>query len=81
MWSKDAKLKINTCINKKANAQQAFGKIANFVVNTRLFLARILSLIENNRFRSSQPRQAPERCKRFFPRTKEIPILKFKNKN
>ena len=31
---------MKTNIIKKPNAQQAFGKIANFVVNSRLFLAR-----------------------------------------
>jgi len=50
-------------MNKKTNAQQAFGKIANFVVNSRLNSQEILSLTENNRFRSSQPRQAPERSR------------------
>jgi hypothetical protein len=37
------------------------GKIANFVVNSRLRFARNIILVENNRFRSSQPRQAPGR--------------------
>jgi len=41
--------------------QQAFGKIANFVVNSRFRFARNFILTENNRFRSSQPRQAPKR--------------------
>jgi hypothetical protein len=31
-----------------------FGKIANFVVNTRLFLARNFIFDKSNRFRSSQ---------------------------
>jgi hypothetical protein len=37
------------------------GKIANFVVNSRLRSARNFILVENKRLRSSQPRQAAER--------------------
>jgi len=40
---------------------QAFGKIANYVVKSRLSFARNFILTENTRLRSSQPRQAPER--------------------
>ena len=46
----------------KHYCQQPFGKIANFVVNSRLRSARNIILVENKRFRSSQPRQAAERC-------------------
>jgi Na+/H+ antiporter NhaB len=40
---------------------QPFGKIANFVVNSRSRFARNIILVENKRLRSSQPRQAAER--------------------
>jgi hypothetical protein len=49
------KLKNKTC------RQHTFGAIANFVVNSRSRFARNIILVENNQFRSSQPRQAPER--------------------
>jgi hypothetical protein len=45
-------------------AQHAFGKIANFVVNSSLHFARNFILTERTRLRSSQPRQAPERYAR-----------------
>jgi hypothetical protein len=45
----------------KTCAEQPFGKIANFVVNSHLHFARNIILVENKRLRSSQPRQAAER--------------------
>jgi len=61
------KLKNKTC------RQHTFGAIANFVVNSRSRFARNIILVENNQFRSSQPRQAPER------QAVNLPSFSFKN--
>jgi hypothetical protein len=52
---------MNICKIENTICQQPFGKIANFVVNSRLRSARNIILVENKRLRSSQPRQAAER--------------------
>jgi hypothetical protein len=46
---------------KKNYCQQPFGKIANFVVNSRLRFARNIILVENKQFRTSQLLEAAER--------------------
>ncbi len=40
-------------LNNKNWIQHAFGKIANFVVNSRLYYVRNFMILENYRFRSS----------------------------
>jgi hypothetical protein len=52
-------------INKKANAQQRFAKMAKYVVNSRLSFARTFILAEKLWFRSSQPRKAANRCPQY----------------
>ena len=60
------------------DSQQAFGKIANLVVNSRLHFARNFIFDRNNQFRSSQPRQAPERYMLCLDKhTAEKPTQKF----
>ena len=44
--------------------QHTFCEIANYVVNSRLSLARSLVVTENTRLRSSQPRKAWERWRK-----------------
>ena len=57
------------------NAQQPFGKIANFVVNSRLRFARNFILAERTRLRSSQPRQATGRYNTFMKTLLTITFL------